>query len=297
MSRPIPEPALLTGRPFTLAIAQQYGVSRRRLDSSLWRSLGRNLWVTAETPDSAALFIAASRLVLPPTAVVSGVAAAWLLGVDLLPSTPQPVDIVVDQLWRPGYQHLVTTHRAPLPPEDVSVVNGVRCTSALRTAYDLARGSDLREAVVAIDALLHARLITIEGLSTFSGERRWPDSARVARVLALADAGAESPMESRLRLVLVIDGRLPRPTTQYEVWTTGGIFVARLDLAYLLPRRLGIEYDGRLHAQEDRRLRDHRRHNRLLGVDWPILYYGAADVFHRQHVIVHEARAQLARAA
>jgi hypothetical protein len=296
MRRPAPAPALLTGQPFTLAMARQQGVSRRRLDSSLWRSLGRDLWVSAETPDSADLFIAATTLVLP-TAAVSGAAAAWLHGVDVLPPSPEPIDVVIDRTWRPGHRHLVTAHRAPLPAEDVTVIRGVRCTTPLRTAYDLARGSDLREAVVAVDALLHARLITVESLAEFAAQRGWPDGARVSRVLELADAGAESPQESRLRLILVLDAGLPKPTTQFEVWTEDGVFVARLDLAYLLPRRLGIEYDGQLHAEEDRRLRDHQRHNRLLTAQWPVLYYGAKHVFHQRDLIVHEVRTQLAEAA
>jgi hypothetical protein len=179
----------------------------------------------------------------------------------------------------------------------VTTVRGIRCTTPLRTAYDLGRGGDLREAVVAIDALVHAGLITVAELSTFAEERHWPDGARIARALDLADAGAESPQETRLRLVLVLDAGLPKPVTQYEVWTADGVFVARLDLAYLLPRQVGIEYDGRLHAAEDRRLRDHRRHNQLLAAQWPILYYGAEDVPHRRQVIAAQVRAELARAA
>lgn len=296
MRRPAPAPALLTGQPFTLAMAEKEGVTRRRLDSSLWRSLGRDLWVSADAHDSVDLFIAATKLVMP-TAAVSGKAAAWLHGVDILPREPEPIDVVVDQLWRPGYRQLITAHRAPLPPEDVTVIRGVRCTSPLRTAYDLARGLDLRESVVAIDALLHARLITVDTLDEYAARRGWPDGARLARVLGLADDGAESPQESRLRLILVLDAGLPKPATQFEVWTEDGVFVARLDLAYLLPRRVGIEYDGQLHAEEDRRLRDHQRHNRLLNAEWPVLYYGAKHVFQQQDLIAHEVRAQLALAA
>jgi hypothetical protein len=287
MRLPKPEPSLLTGQPFTLAMAQAVGVTRRRLDCSLWRSLGRDLWVATETPDSATLFIAAAQLVLPDRAAVSGQAAASLHGVDLLPLRCEPVDVVLDQSWRPGHQDLIRPHRAPLPESDVVTVNGVRCTSPLRTAYDLARGADLRRAVVAVDALLYARLITLDGLTEFSSQRGWPDGARVGRVVQLADAGAQSPMETELRLVLVLDGGLPRPTTQHVVRDRNGRFVGQLDMAYL-HRRRGVEYDGQVHAEERVRARDLSRHNRLFGAGWPTLRYSADAVYNHKQMIIRE---------
>ena len=287
MRLPHPEPCLLTGQPFTLAMAHAAGVSRRRLDGPLWRSLGRDLWVAAETPDSPALLVAAAQLVLPKNAAVSGLAAASLHGVDLMPLQSAPVDVVLDQTWAPGHRGLITPHRAPLPDTDVVLRNGVRCTSPLRTAYDLARGEDLREAVVAVDALLHARLITLDGLVAFSRERGWPDGSRIDRVVELCDAGAESPMETRLRLVLVLDAGLAKPTTQYVVRDSQGRFVGRLDMAYL-HRQRGAEYDGMVHAGERVRARDLSRHNRLFGAGWPTLRYSAHVLLRQKEVIIRE---------
>ncbi|BEP12119.1 DUF559 domain-containing protein [Acidothermaceae bacterium B102] len=285
---PIPEP--LRGKPLTLALATEHGVSRRRLGGPLFRALDRNLWVPAGTPDSLDLFIAASQLVLPEGAAVSGIAAAWLHGVDLAPLKPEPVDVIADQSWRPGYRKVLRPHRAPLPAGDVMTVKGILCTTPLRTAYDLARGPDLREAVVAVDALLHKGLITLDDLAQFAAGRSWPDGARLGRVLELADAGAESPQESRLRLVLVLDGGLPRPETQIVARDVDGRFVARLDMGYRLRRRAGIEYDGKHHAQPDQRLRDHRRHNRLVRAGWPTLYCSAEDIACRRSTIIREVR-------
>ena len=244
----------------------------------------------AGTQDSLELFVAASQLVLPHGAAISGVAAAWLHGVDLAPLNPEAVDVIADQTWRPGYRKVLRPHRAPLPASDVMVVKGVLCTTPLRTAYDLARGPDLWESVFAIDALLHKGLIIPKELALFAAERRWPRGARVARALELADAGAESPQESRLRLVLVLDGGLPRPETQIVARDVDGRFVARLDMGYRLRRRAGIEYDGKHHAKPDQRLRDHRRHNRLVGAGWPTLYYSADDITFRRGAIIREVR-------
>jgi hypothetical protein len=93
--------------------------------------------------------------------------------------------------------------------------------------------------------MLAARLVTRAEVAAVAAARAgWPGLAQLRNVLALADPGAGSPMESRLRLVLV-SGGLPRPVTQFEV-RSGGVFIARLDLAYP-ERRLGVEYEGDHH--------------------------------------------------
>jgi len=89
-----------------------------------------------------------------------------------------------------------------------------------------------------------------------------------ARVLMLCDPRAESPMETRLRMILIA-GRLPWPVTQYPVYDENG-FVARLDLAY--PQyKIGVEYDGDHHRTRDAFQRDLRRINALHACGWTIL--------------------------
>jgi hypothetical protein len=103
------------------------------------------------------------------------------------------------------------------------------------------------EAVVAIDATLASRLITKADLTRFAaGRPYWPGGGQLHRVLFASDACSGSPMESRLRLLLVAGG-LPWPVTQYEVRTAEGLFVAWLDLAYP-EHKLGIEYEGDHHG-------------------------------------------------
>ncbi|MFU8873743.1 endonuclease domain-containing protein [Micromonospora sp. SL4-19] len=88
------------------------------------------------------------------------------------------------------------------------------------------------------------------------------------RVASLADAGAESPQESRLRVRLVLAG-LPAPVTQY-VLERDGRFVARLDLAW--PAwKIAVEYDGLWHHDPDQFHRDRQRLNQLVGADWIVL--------------------------
>lgn len=57
------------------------------------------------------------------------------------------------------------------------------------------------------------------------------------------DAGAESPRESGLRLLL-IDAGLPAPRTQ--IWVCDGVNNAYLDMGYD-ELKVGLDYDGRHH--------------------------------------------------
>lgn len=89
----------------------------------------------------------------------------------------------------------------------------MRVTTAARTAFDL----PLPRAVPALDALARAadvRIADLEGIHERHSGRR--GIRRCWTAIDLMDAGAESPKETWLRLVLVTAG-LPRPQTQILV--------------------------------------------------------------------------------
>src|SRR5260370_19598580 len=58
---------------------------------------------------------------------------------------------------------------------------------------------------------------------------------RLRRALGLADPRSESPMETRLRLELIM-ARLPRPSVQSELCDRRGNFIGRADLYYPAPQ-------------------------------------------------------------
>jgi hypothetical protein len=69
---------------------------------------------------------------------------------------------------------------------------------------------------------------------------------RLNTAIQLMDAGAQSPKESQLRLVL-IDAGLPAPRTQIRV--SDGSKVAFIDMGYDEPM-VGLDYDGDQHQTE-----------------------------------------------
>lgn len=71
---------------------------------------------------------------------------------------------------------------------------------------------------------------------------------RLRSALELSDGGAESPQETRLRLIL-IRGCLPRPATQIPVVNERGRVVRRIDMGW--PQwKVGVEYDGEQHFSD-----------------------------------------------
>jgi hypothetical protein len=130
--------------------------------------------------------------------VLSGYSAAEILGASC-GSWDAPAEVTVPhrgQRSRPG----LIVHRTNLYPGEITEVKGLKVTSPLRTAYDLARRGDLVERVVAVDRLANVHRFNPDLLLHFSARyRRSRGNELVPYVLAHADPRAGSPMETRLR--------------------------------------------------------------------------------------------------
>jgi hypothetical protein len=148
--------------------------------------------------------------------------------------------------------------------------------------------------VVGVDALLYRRVVRTDRIRAYVSERAtWNGADAARRALALARPFVESPMETRLRLIAVLDG-LPHPEVQYDVFDPDGRVVARLDLAY--PRhRVALEYDGDHHRERDTFRRDAVRLNRLHLLGWVVLRFTADDVLRNPARTVAQIRAALSR--
>jgi hypothetical protein len=220
---------------------------------------------------------AAYLLVAPRGGVLAGHAAALLLGADC-GSRNAPVEVLVGHDLRP-HPGLIVRRGRP-EPVDVIEAAGCRVTSPLRTAWDLGRGPSLVEAVVAVDALGRRRTRGGFEPAELLGRRRTDPGARhsrrLDRVVELADTRAESPMETRLRLVLVLGG-LPPPEVQHELLDEYGFVVARFDLAYP-GARLAIEYDGVAHGSRMFSADDRWRDATTSGHGWQTLRFVRDDV-------------------
>jgi hypothetical protein len=160
----------------------------------------------------------------------------------------------------------------------------------LRTLVDISRRPTLTEAVVITDMTMHVELVDLGRFRAWvQGRVRGPGAGRVRRVVEHAEPKSESPMESRLRMLLVLAG-LPRPVAQMSLHDAKGHFLGRPDL-YYPDHRLGIEYDGATHRYSLGA--DNRRQNRLLSEGIHLLRFTAADVLHNQASVIAQVRALL----
>ena len=236
-------------------------------------------------PDLLLRSLAAYRLV-EGHGVLSGYSAATMLDAACAPrlSVPAEVTVVDGGLRsRPG----LVVHRDTLLSDEITEVGEVRCTSPLRTAFDLARGPNRDDAVVAVDRLANRHRFApdrVEELCARHPGRR--GVARIPGVLALTTPYSGSPMETRIRLLIVAAG-LPCPEVQWVAQNVVARTAIWLDLAW--PElMIGIEYEGGVHTEPGRVLRDIGRHTRLVDRGWAIYRYTKLDVYGKRDRIVAE---------
>jgi very-short-patch-repair endonuclease len=241
------------------------------------------VYADADLPDTHGARIAGAALIVPPSAVFGGRSAAYLLGAEALVDAATPVEVVVPEAERFGPVAGLRIRRTLLPEDDVRSVRRFSCTVPVRTALDIARSEDLSDAVVALDVLLGRGLILPAHLREAAAALPVArGSRRARRAVALADARAESPPESRLRLLLRSAGLAPEP--QYVVRDPDGRFIARVDLAFP-DLRVAVEYDGSWHGNPGQLARDRRRLNALVAAGWTVLHVTAADLHHPDRLV------------
>jgi very-short-patch-repair endonuclease len=238
-----------------------------------------------------------AALLLRPGAVACGITAARLHRLDAVapPIPDEPVHLLVPSgTSRLRPRSTLVVHRGTLPPDEITVVARMRVTSVGRTLADLllAAGSGRDNAVSMLDAAIRdGSIIDLAGVSHALGSR--PGSVRTLPWLRLVDGRSESPLETRLRLLLN-DAGLPPEELQWPV-VVGGRRVARLDLAWP-SRMVCAEADGAaFHGDPHALYQDRHRQNLLVAAGWTVLRFTWADVVHNPAEVVRAVAYALGR--
>jgi len=162
--------------------------------------------------------------------------------------------------------------------DEIQAVAGIPVTTPARTAFDIACRYPVVKAVAAIDALARAT-----GLKTFDAEliaARYTghrNIRRARRALKLVDAGAESPRETWLRLLLIQAG-YPPPQTQVSVYNENGHLIAVPDMGWE-EIKVAVEYEGDHHRTDRRQFnRDIARMEQLSELGWIVVRVTVEDV-------------------
>jgi very-short-patch-repair endonuclease len=219
---------------------------------------------------------------LPSGAAFTGLTAAWLHGIDVNPCNPievlMPPDAGVS--GRAG----MTVRRSAFSGSEIVLARGFPAASVRRSMLDICATRSLVEATVVADAALHTGRVTFDDLAAWIRSNPHRRGIRkLRRVLELAEPATESPMETRLRLLLVLGG-LPRPKVQVTIGDR------RVDL-YYEDVRLGIEYDGLSHRGSFEE--DLQRQNELLRAGVRLLRFTARDVLGDPESVRRHVRAML----
>ncbi|MGH8115498.1 MAG: endonuclease domain-containing protein [Rhodanobacteraceae bacterium] len=277
------------GWPFIGTEALAEGTVTRRGLRSGYDPVYRNVYVPKDHELTAVTRGIAAGLWSGRKATAAGLSAAALLGsrwvdprlsAELYRCNGKPVTGIV-------------IHRDELCDDEVCMIRGISATTPARTAFDLGRRKGLTTAVIRLDGLANAtKLKAVEVGDLVRHHRGVRGLVQLRQVLELMDGGAESPQETRTRLVL-IDAGLPKPETQIVVYDGFGEPFARIDLGYE-EWKVGIEYDGAQHWTDPlQRAYDIDRYAELAALGWLIIRVSADMLSYRPEVIVARVCAAL----
>lgn len=177
-------------------------------------------------------------------AVVTGRAAAALHGAKWV-DDGAPVELI----WANNHcPRGIVTRRDRVADDEVCRVGEIAVSTPARTALDLGRYLPRLPAVIHLDALARATDVKPSDAMVLTDRYRGSRGVKRCRdAIALMDAGAQSPKETWLRLLL-IDAGFPPPQTQIPLYVDGHP-VAFLDMGW--PHiKVSAEYDGDHHRSD-----------------------------------------------
>jgi hypothetical protein len=288
MARTLRIPKVLSRGPFTLDEARRAGLRRWHLDSTAWRRLGPRTYVSFRTTETPLLLLQAAARRIPPGGAFSGMTSAWLHGLDVAPC--DPIEMTVPKSAGVASRAGMTVHRADITTDEVVRRHGLPVTPVGRTVREACSRLSLTEAVVLCDMALHANLLSLAALRAEASAGRGARGVATFRAaLDHVEPATESPMETRLRMLLVLAG-LPRPEAQPVIRDRWQRLIGRLDL-YYREAQLALEYDGGVHREK--LAEDNRRQNRLLDAGVRVLRFTAADIYNTPDVVISQVRGAL----
>jgi hypothetical protein len=231
--------------PFTRCEAIGAGVPTPRLRGTEFRRIFRGVYVGASvTADIRLRAKAALRCVTPDGFVSHHTAAMFWGGV---PPKSSDVHVSRHDRKRRSIKRGIMVHLASDAAQTTTYRRMPISTPEQCFLEVAASGADLVELVVLGDSLVKAERTTPERLIRAAEESRSYRCRSARRAARYVRAGVDSPMESRLRMLLVLAG-LPEPTANVVIWGDTGEWELRFDL-YYAEYQLLVEYDGQQHAE------------------------------------------------
>jgi len=262
-------------KPFSRADARRAGLPVKHLASARFRKLFYDLYICADVLVTPAVRASAILGISPLGSHTSHHTAAEIWG-GVVPD--QPLTHVSSRHGRTRSERQGVRSHESSRGSEVVTFSGLRVSSPEQTFIDLATELSLVDLVVLGDSLVtKGRTTTSKLLAAALG---WKGKGgRLARRAArLVRAGVDSPMETRLRMLMVLAG-LPEPVVNHIEYDEMGGWAKRFDLSYP-DLMLIIEYDGRQHAEDDRQWgRDIERREELDSDGWRLIVVRSNGIY------------------
>lgn len=271
-----PQVPLDVRRPFTRREALAAGLTDRQLKGTRFRTLLDGVYISAAVPVTAVVMARAALLTQPAGATATHFTAARVMGA---PVTDHPLEhVTVSTSAQRRRRRGLRCHVAALAAAERHVMYGVRITAPQRLFLEMAEYLSLVDLVVLGDWLVRGRFLTCRDLVEYCADSSDRHVAHARRAAAYVRDRVDSPMETRLRMLLVLAG-LPEPEVNREVRDEHGSVVLRLDLSYPSVK-VAVEYDGRHHAElVEQRHRDLDRRDDLEDDAWRLVVVTSRGIY------------------
>lgn len=260
------------GEPFIGSEALAAGRLTRYELRSRFVAVHQDVYVAKGTLPNAVLRAKASWLRSRRHGVLAGFSASALHGARWI-DADKPA-YIIDRNRRPARG--IVTWADAIDDDDICLIGGMRVTTPVRTAVDLACKFPEDTAVAAIDALARAARLKAADIALAAERHVGRKGIRRAQAtIALVDPGSESPRETWLRLLVVRDG-YPAPQTQYPIFNEYGALIGEADMAW--PElKIALEYEGRHHTDPDQFRKDIARIDGMTDMGWIVIRVTSRD--------------------
>lgn len=232
-----------TAEPFLRREGLAHGLTDKQLRGPGFRRLFRNVFVAATTPATALQRVQGALRLHCDEAWASHASAARVLEAPVPTIATEHVSVPHQKQRR--HHDGIRCHVGGSTP--TRVVKGVRITADIPLFIELASQLGLVDLVVFGDWLVRRGRTTPEALVSACGTSRHKQARRALEAARYVRRDVDSPMETRLRLLLVLAG-LPEPQVNLKIRDEDGEVIRKYDLSYPAVR-VAVEYNGKLHVE------------------------------------------------
>ncbi len=263
-------------RPFSRAEALKAGISPGALRSKKFRTIFRGIHISASVAVTPQMRAEAALRVFDRTAYASHATAARLYRVPI-PSLPEEHITVLRRNHR-RIRSGIVCHEIGRQPLRISIVRNLRVSAPELMFAELSDLLDLVNLVVVGDDLVRRGLTSVAALRSSMGQVTGNRGVKARRAAAYVRDKVDSPMETRLRLLLVLAG-IPEPKINLAVRNVDGEPLRRFDLSWPEVHVI-VEYDGRYHIEREEQWEsDLHRREEIDDNGWRILVVTSSGIY------------------